>query len=796
MSTHCFITSGHRRSSLAATAFSVLGGLLIVLQLIQMNSATALASSVPPVADPPQDISFAGVSVVRVISTYEARRGVSIKATQGPSFTECSGLGAIISSWTFSSPTDENEWVLTDGNLVDSTQELSFPLESTHTTPYVDLATADLKPTAKIGLSQQNAPASILPASSTQDQTQRDQYPIQLKQFMAPQRLPASNTGSILENGTPLVNRVGELTGMSLSSGVTSVSDLADWVHKQPELKVPQPVTHMNPVHDAWKNGISNYYQGKYAAANTLFQRAAKGNALFQAPQVFEQRIANRQANAGNEGNSNQPITISFLGVNLTIPTLRNLAIPGFAVLGVLLVLVVVLLIRARTRRRRVFQEYDEAERRAELEAQRIAAMESTQNPQRSARPAPSSPPPYSANAVTAGALAASDLRCPNCGQTVMKGDNFCSNCRMALSPSESGYHVRLMPQPPAQYSPTPALPARSLSEQPTLEMSPDASNEQPTLEIAPAVPVNGQGDAEKTVPYSIAMQQLKGNRLGFAVGTRTDPGIKRKYKPNEDSMFAAQWEQSADAEPLPFGLFVIADGMGGHANGQDASRSAIQTIIDFMLPRLSKGGIEVQNQDLEHLLAEAVQHANQVVHQHNMEQRADMGTTVTAALVVGATAYVTNVGDSRTYLYREPDGLKKVTNDHSVVASLVEARIIKPDDIYTHPKRNQIYRSLGEKATVEVDSFVVQLQPGDKLLLCSDGLWDMVRDPKIEGVVKSPVPDPRMTADALIQAALEGGGEDNVSVIVVSLTETPQHTIGHGIQLLAKPDAVQMPQL
>src|SRR6266487_4081374 len=430
MSTHCFITSGHRRSSLAATAFSVLGGLLIVLQLIQMNSATALASSVPPVADPPQDISFAGVSVVRVISTYEARRGVSIKATQGPSFTECSGLGAIISSWTFSSPTDENEWVLTDGNLVDSTQEtcgathstqltltkiqlflssafnqtilsspvdpskvvckakpcsggpalLSFPLESTHTTPYVDLATADLKPTAKIGLSQQNAPASILPASSTQDQTQRDQYPIQLKQFMAPQRLPASNTGSILENGTPLVNRVGELTGMSLSSGVTSVSDLADWVHKQPELKVPQPVTHMNPVHDAWKNGITTYYQGKYAAANPLFQAAAKSNALFQAPQVFEQLIANRQANADNEGSSNQPITISFLGVNLTIPTLRNLAIPGFAVLGVLLVLVVVLLIRARTRRRRVFQEYDEAERRAELEAQRIAAMESTQN--------------------------------------------------------------------------------------------------------------------------------------------------------------------------------------------------------------------------------------------------------------------------------------------------------------------------------------------------------------------------------------------------------------------------------
>ncbi len=209
------------------------------------------------------------------------------------------------------------------------------------------------------------------------------------------------------------------LAPLLLPVGVASVADLADWVHSQPELKIPQPATHVNPVHDAWKNGITTYYQGKYAAANTFFQAAAKSNALFQAPQVFEQLIANRQANAGNEGNSNQPITISFLGLNL-----RDLTIVVFAVLGVLLGLVIVLLIRARTRRRRGRQEYDEAERRAELEAQRIAAMESRQNPH------------------------VNDLRCPNCGQPVMKGDDFCSNCRMALSPSESDYHVRLAPQP------------------------------------------------------------------------------------------------------------------------------------------------------------------------------------------------------------------------------------------------------------------------------------------------------------------------------------------------------------
>src|SRR5260221_8993843 len=169
------------------------------------------------------------------------------------------------------------------------------------------------------------------------------------------------------------------------------------------------------------------------------------------------------------------------------------------------------------------------------------------------------------------------------------------------------------------------------------------------------------------------------------------------------------------------------------------------------------------------------------------------MGTKMTVRLIVGTTALVTNVGDSRTYLYREPEGLKKVTNDHSVVASLVEAGIIKPDDIYTHPKRNQIYRSLGEKPVIDVDSFKVPLQTGDKLLLCSDGLWDMVRDPIIQNVLRS-VPDPSQTGNALIKAALDGGGEDNDSVIVLSVTDATTRMVLTCFHLLAKPQAPHYP--
>jgi serine/threonine protein phosphatase PrpC len=213
---------------------------------------------------------------------------------------------------------------------------------------------------------------------------------------------------------------------------------------------------------------------------------------------------------------------------------------------------------------------------------------------------------------------------------------------------------------------------------------------------------------------------------------------------------------------------------------------------VDRLLPRLSANE-PLPDDALTDLLVDGVKEANLAVHQRNMEDRADMGTTMTAALIVGATAYIANVGDSRTYLYRRPEGLKKITNDHSVVASLVEAGIIKPDDIYTHPKRNQIYRSLGEKPVIDVDSFKVLLQPGDKLLLCSDGLWDMVRDPAIEEIL-STGPDPSQTGNALIRAALEGGGEDNVSVIVVHINEATQRTGMTGIQLLARPDAPQYP--
>ena len=262
-------------------------------------------------------------------------------------------------------------------------------------------------------------------------------------------------------------------------------------------------------------------------------------------------------------------------------------------------------------------------------------------------------------------------------------------------------------------------------------------------------------------------LRQDAGNYLD--IGTGLDAGIKRRGSPNEDSLLAVESITSSVTAPYPSGLFIIADGMGGHGNGQEASQLAIRAMRESILMTLQLG---IEDEALPELLSEAVQSANRSIYKRNQQRHADMGTTTTAALLWGTTAYIANVGDSRTYIYREVDGLTQVTQDHSTVARLVKRGAISAGDVYTHPKRNEIYRSLGNHPTVEVDTFIVTVQPGDILLLCSDGLWEMVRDAEIEEILRSSASFCSQLCAMLVQAALNRGGKDNISVIAVGVRE------------------------
>jgi protein phosphatase len=241
-----------------------------------------------------------------------------------------------------------------------------------------------------------------------------------------------------------------------------------------------------------------------------------------------------------------------------------------------------------------------------------------------------------------------------------------------------------------------------------------------------------------------------RGKNRGVRFLSRSGP----RDDPNKTRPLAA--EQSADAEAAPT---AAENGNAGAASPTAAVTLQLteSLIVDHYAEQL-RAAVE---QGSEAIVAYGRQHS----------EARGLGSTLTAALVIGEQAFIANVGDSRTYLLRGGK-LDRITQDHSLVERLVQAGQIEPDDVYDHPNRNLIYRSLGaSKAEVEVDIFTEKLKAGDALLLCSDGLWEMVHDPQIESILNE-VEDPQAACDLLIERANENGGEDNITAVLVRCVE------------------------
>lgn len=204
--------------------------------------------------------------------------------------------------------------------------------------------------------------------------------------------------------------------------------------------------------------------------------------------------------------------------------------------------------------------------------------------------------------------------------------------------------------------------------------------------------------------------------------------------------------------------LFVVADGMGGHAAGEVASRIAVETMLD----NWSAGSAAAPRQALR----AAVRAANAEVFTASLDgERRGMGTTLAALALDGGEAFIAHVGDSRAYLVRGTQ-CSQITSDHSRVAEMLRMRLITTEQAVNHPARAMLTRSLGSAPAVQVDLERLDIAPGDTFVLCSDGLWDLVSRRDI--IKASDAPSPDNTAETLLEAALERGAPDNITVVVV----------------------------
>ena len=228
--------------------------------------------------------------------------------------------------------------------------------------------------------------------------------------------------------------------------------------------------------------------------------------------------------------------------------------------------------------------------------------------------------------------------------------------------------------------------------------------------------------------------------------GSRTDVGCVRDH--NEDSLVVAP------------PLFAVADGMGGHAAGEVASEIAVNVLAELAPKDLDGAALEHAVEEANHEIIRAARDGR---------GREGMGTTLTACMLENERLIIAQVGDSRAYLLHHGK-LQQLTRDHSLMADMVEAGQLTPEEARHHPQRSVITRALGSDPNTRPDMYEINVETGDRLLVCSDGLSSMIEDEQIEAVMRR-VPDPQRCASQLVNEAIAAGGHDNVTVIVSNVT-------------------------
>lgn len=326
----------------------------------------------------------------------------------------------------------------------------------------------------------------------------------------------------------------------------------------------------------------------------------------------------------------------------------------------------------------------------------------------------------------------------------------------------------RLFTQSPSKPQEKPPLSEPTKSKETSPAEAPAAT--QRTAEAATAapavvetvVPTVADGATRPLPPETVISSSNE--HLGF--GQSTDVGMVRSN--NQDSVFSLfSTSRSADQRP-DFGLFIVADGMGGHHDGEKASATAAHVVATNIastvyLPIL-RGENDADRMPITEAMIAAVQKANAEI----IIKVPEGGTTLTAVAIIGDLGYVVHVGDSRVYLVTK-DGLEQITRDHSLVQRLVELDQLTPEEAVNHHQKNVLYRALGQSENIEVDALTRRLPPKSKVMLCSDGLWNLVSEQEIIAVIMGH-DNPQEACDKLVALANTHGGTDNITAIVLQI--------------------------
>lgn len=249
--------------------------------------------------------------------------------------------------------------------------------------------------------------------------------------------------------------------------------------------------------------------------------------------------------------------------------------------------------------------------------------------------------------------------------------------------------------------------------------------------------------------------------------GCAQSVGKQREH--NEDCIFALSIAVGGETGSQPVGLFIVADGMGGHQYGEVASAAAVRTMAGYILKKLHPYLVnpsESLDEPIQELMRNAITESQRAV----TLAASGSGTTLTAALVLGQQITIGHVGDSRAYAVHIYGGGQILTRDHSLVKRLEELGQISSEEAATHPQRNVLYRALGQGETLEPDIFTAPFPQSGYLLLCSDGLWSVIPDPNLYDIVLKST-SLQDASQKLVAAANDAGGPDNISVILAQLS-------------------------